>query len=205
MKLDIKGLVDQIKVTPDNTGYNFCNILKGNVDDPDWLANRIRLQQQGSTILGLYFNHPLVRDKISEPGYIPGLLKQMILKYIDINNPLLPGDDETCLYVRAGDIVVFDDQCIDQLHSSKHTITIVSNISFSGDSPVNEDWKFCGYKVNDCMILFESLLEKIHEKFPKKQLKIVSNNDPDIDICYLFHNGFISHPKCSWKKIFGNF
>jgi len=205
MKLDIKKLVEQIKITPDNTSYNFCNILKGRDDDPDWLSNRIRLQQQGTTILGLYFNHPLVRDKISVPGYITGVLKQMILKYIDINNPSLPDDDETCMYVRTGDVVVFDEHCIDQLYDSKNTITIVSNISFSGDSPVNEDWKYCGDRVNDCMILLESLLEKIHEKFPMKQLKIVSNDDPDLDICYLFHNGFVSHPKCSWKKIFGNF
>lgn len=199
------SLTDNIKTTLDVTNYNFCNILKGVEDDTKWRVNRKRLQQDDSTILGIYFNHHLVRDKINQPGYRPAVLKLSIMRYINLYNPPLPTIDETCIYFRVGDRMLTNFDYISALSDAYNTITIVCNICFSGDTPDHMQWKYSDHKRDQCKRVMSEIINDIKVAYPNKNIKIVSNEDPDLDICYLFKNGFISHPKCSWKQMFGNF
>ena len=199
------SLVDSIKVTPDVTDYNFCNILKGVDNDTKWRHNRKRLQQAGDTILGIYFNHHLVRDKIEQPGYQPAVLKQSIMQYIDRYKPPLPSMNETCIYFRIGDRMLIDFDYISALSQADSVIAIVCNICFSGDNPDDEQWKYSVHKKDQCKHVMGRVINDIRVAYPDKDIKIVSNDEPDLDICYLFKNGFMSHPKCSWKQMFGNF
>ena len=113
-------LFKKIAITRDMTDYNVRNILYGHKPvvggdmDPIWKENRENIAKNPkyeNTILGIYFRHALVRDRLLEPGYNAGLLKLCIDRYATINNIPLPAGDEIVLYFRLGDYVV----------SNKHT------------------------------------------------------------------------------------
>ncbi len=195
--------IDKVRVIKDCTNYNFCNILKGVHDDPKWLSNRIHLQRNTDTILGIYLNNIHIRDNISTPGYNPGILKMSIQQYISMHKPSLPKDDETCLYFRLGDQNLTEFDYISPLMRCNDDITVVCCIVFSGTD--KDEWSYNEECVRKCKKKLSAIMTELKTRFENRKVKIISNNNPDLDICYLFRNGFISHPKCSWKQIFGNF
>lgn len=195
--------IDDVKIIKDCTNYNICNILKGVHDDPKWLSNRVRLQKNTDTILGIYLNNAHIKDNISTPGYNPGILRMSIQQYISLYNPILPQDDESCVYFRLGDQNLTDFDYISLIERHNNNITVVCCIVFSDTG--REEWSYNNKRVNDCKKKLSSIMTELHTKFNNRKIKIVSNSNPDLDICYLFKNGFISHPKCSWKQMFGNF
>ena len=199
-----KCLVDKIKIIKDCTDYNFCNILKGVPDDPKWLSNRMRLQKCEDTILGIYLNNIHIKHKLDKPGYNPGILKRSIQQYISKYKPPLPGDDEVCMYIRLGDQNLANFDYISAIERcNERIITIVCCIAFSS-GPVTE-WHYSNNRVDESKKIISDLISELHERFFDRTINVMSNDNPDLDICYLFKNGFISHPKCSWKQIFGNF
>lgn len=199
-----KYLVDKIKIIKDCTDYNFCNILKGVPDDPKWLINRMKLQKEENTIIGIYLNNIHIKDKIETPGYNTGILKKSIQQYISKYKPQLPEDDEVCLYVRLGDQNITDFNYVSAIEKcNKRNITIVCCIAFS-DGPIAK-WHYSRERVEKSKKLISDIISELHERFFDCTINVVSNDNPDLDICYLFKNGFVSHPKCSWKQMFGNF
>lgn len=207
---EIDSLVHDIKVTVDMTEYNVCNILKGDHRDSKWLTNRQRLTKASDTILGIYFNNPLVNKAITTPGYNPGVLKLSIKKYIDMFQPELPERNECCIHFRLGDrmtetqkedLTVFN--YIEQINNRPHdTITIVCNISYCGHTPDDDDWRYnkAGVLINRKVM--KDRLTEIASVYPQSNIKIKSSENVDHDICYLVANGFIGHPDSSWTQIF---
>lgn len=201
----IEKLLKDIVVCKDTTDYNFCNILKGVANDTKWLQNRYMLRERNDTILGIYFNHALCVNNIDQPGYNPGVLRKSIEDYIYKYKPKLPEDHETCVYLRVGDRTHVEFDYIRELQSSYDTITIVCSLCYSGENPDNIKWKYSSTRVYNDLEIVKNVIADIMTTYPEKMIQVYSNSNPDLDICYLYKNGFISDPKCSWKKIFGNF
>ena len=97
--------------------YNFGDILRGTqtdikvkngVERPRWLHNRLKIQKNTKTILGIYFNNKFVSTKITEPGYNSAILKISIDKYIRKYKPLRPNYNDCCVYFRLGDVVMLN-------------------------------------------------------------------------------------------------
>ena len=199
---NVKNIVDKVAIIHDNTLYNVGNILRAPDDDKNWFDNRKRIQQSNDTILGMYFNHPLMVNTIDKPGYNPGLLKVCIIEYIKKYQPSLPEDNETCLYFRLGDINMTEFNYIDKLKQSKDVISIVCCLSFSSDKP---EWRSSAKKIAKSKKILYNIVKQIYSSYPMKNIKLISNTNVDHNICYLFKNGFISDYRCTWKQIFGNF
>jgi len=205
---NIDNIVSAIKITNDNTSYNVYNILKGIPDDVNWKKNRVKLVGTYNTILGMYLSHSLVRKFLNIPGYNPGLLKLSIDKYINKFNPPRPESGECCVYFRLGDILCDHDRedptefrYIE--HISKHThkiITIVANISFSSTRP---RWSYNIHNVNTNRNRMFKIIKDINRAFPQSEIRVYSNDNADLDICYLYGSGFVGNPKSSWKSLFG--
>lgn len=204
----INNIVSAIKITNDNTTYNVYNILKGLPDDMNWKRNRERLIGTDDTILGMYLSHPLVRKSLNLPGYNPGLLKLSIDKYINKFNPPRPESDECCVYFRLGDILCDHSRedptqfsYIDHISNHKHkTITIVANISFSSTLL---RWRYSIYNVNTNRDKMFKIIREINQAFPQSEIRIYSNDNADLDICYLYGSDFVGNPKSSWTSLFG--
>ena len=196
----------EIKVIKDNSNYNIYNILKGTPDDPDWLSKRIRLLKCKNTILGIYYNISAPVVDIYTPGFNIGYFHLAIEQYINTFHPELPGHNECCVYFRVGD-KTFDPGGVNLLdfdyktfikRSNCKVITIICCISFSS---IRDDWQYSHEKLNKCKNEMKSIINDIISSFPDKKVKIVSNSNPDNDICYLYKSKFIAHPRSSWSKL----
>lgn len=202
--------VDDIHVIRDNTEYNFYNILKGTDDDPNWLSNRHRLALNQDTILGIYYNITQGIIDITKPGFNTGYLKLAIEQYIETNNPKQPDDDTYVIYFRLGDKTVEDNPSVDLLdfdyidkllQTNKSEIAVVCCFSFSN---IKLDWNYNDSKLSRCRSIMNDILSEITLTVPERQLNIISNQNPDHDICYLYGCDFISHPRSSWFKLFNS-
>ena len=210
--MNIVDLVEQIKHTECQSTYNVCNILKGVSDDPMWLLNRKKVAAYSpDSILGMYFNNSLI-ERIDTAGYNPGVLKLVIDRYIAKNKPKLPQHNECCVYLRLGD-VVHDPNRMDptqfdyvgQIKNHPHeVITLVSNISFRSDMRDKPEWNMTSERLHINKMKATEVLQTIHDSYPESTLQVYSNTDPDLDICYLYQNGFVGHHDSSWKQVFGN-
>lgn len=206
----VDSLLERIKITQDMTRYNICNILKGVDSDSRWLENRQRIQRQNEGLLGLYFNHAFVRDRIHLPGYNPGVFKLCVNRYIQDNKPPKPNDNEFCLHFRLGDRnLELDKTCLLNFDyyngidiTIKDTITIVCNISFCGISSDIEGWKYSIDKLNIVKDMFRPILQSIIETSPVENTHIYSSGSVDLDLCYLISGGFNGHPDSSWTQMF---
>ena len=90
---------------------------------------------------------------------------------------------------------------IDLIATVPHDIiTIVCNISFHVTKDV---WKSTPDKIDINKQVMRNIIENIHKNYPHSKIKMYSNDNPDLDICYLFKNGFVGHPDSSWKQMFG--
>ena len=170
--MNITNLVKQIKSTECQSTYNVCNILKGVQDDPMWLLNRKRIAQQlPHSILGMYFNNPLITNSITLPGYNAGVLKLSIDRYILKNKPILPQHNECCIYLRLGDVVhdpsrvdptQFD--YVEQIKNHPHeVITLVSNMSFRSDICNKPEWKMTSERLHINKMKATQVLQTIHD------------------------------------------
>ena len=201
-------LVDQVKVIDDMTEYNFGNILKGK--DTKWLSNRQRLCGTDDTILGIYFSHPLIKNKISNPGYNTGILKLSIDRYIKLYKPPQPQQDECCVYFRLGDTLFnradrsLSYNYIEQISERDHkNIVIVCCMSFCGTSPDEPQWQYTHEKVKHNKRMLLKTIENIQSHFPDASIRIQSSDNPDHDICFLYKTDFVADSRATWKRILG--
>jgi hypothetical protein len=205
----LNKLVDDIKVIRDMTDYNFGNILKG--IDSKWLSNRHNLIKDNKTILGIYFNHPLIRKNLEMVGYNPGILKLSIEQYIKLYKPHLSKPDDCCVYFRLGDVLFnrADDSLsynyIEQIGERQHkNIVIVCCISFCGNAPDETQWVYTDEKLEYNKQKISEVIDNIENTFPDSQVRIQSSINPDHDICFLYGTDFIANVRTTWRKILVN-
>ena len=228
-------LFNKIKITKDMLDYNFGNILRNEETDPYIDINKknfLNNEKYKNTILGIYYNLPIVKDNIKEK-YRGSFLKLAIEKYIrDNKNLKFPAEDELVVYFRLGDQPVnmydkgIDDpiyyneiknKIINTLKIKKYNkITIVCNLSFTGEDKhiITEDIKNTefynffqvDYLLNEKNIklnkkFFITAVKDMIDTFKNIEIDIFSNNNPDLDICYLYKNGFIGSNKNTWTGL----
>ena len=202
-------LIDQVKVIDDMTDYNFGNILKGK--DTKWLTNRQRLCGTDDTILGIYFSHTLIKNKIYEPGYNTGILKLSIDRYIKLYKPPQPPQSDCCVYIRLGDTLFnradksLSYNYIEQIAArDNRNIVIVCCISFCGEAPDEPQWRYTHDKVKYNKLMLSNTIDNIKTHFPKSSIRIQSSSNPDHDICFLYKSDFVADSRATWKKILGH-
>ena len=205
----LNKLVNNIEVIRDMTDYNFGNILKG--IDSKWISNRHRLIKDNKTILGIYFNHPVIRGNLDKTGYNAGILKLSIERYIRLYSPPLSKPGDCCVYFRLGDVLFNrgDDSLtynyIEQISKRPHeSIVIVCCISFCGDNPDETQWSFTTDKLEYNKQKISEVIYNIESRFPDSQIRIQSSTNPDHDICFLYGTDFIANTRTTWRKILSN-
>jgi hypothetical protein len=202
-------LVNDVCVIRDMTDYNFGNILKGL--DSKWLSNRARISKDKSTILGIYFNHPLIKNRLDITGYNPGILKLSIEQYIKIYDPPRPQPTDCCVYFRLGDVLFnhADDNLsydyIEQISRREHdNIVIVCCMSFCGDNPDEDQWIYTHDRLKFNQERLSEVIYNLEGEYPNSQIRIQSSPNPDHDICFLYEKDFVANVRTTWRKILGN-
>lgn len=223
---DISKLISNIKIIDIMDDYNFGDILRGTqtdikvkngVESPWWLHNRLKIQKNTKTILGIYFNNKFVSTKITEPGYNSAILKISIDEYIRKYKPLRPNYNDCCVYFRLGDVVMLNRglgasgrnqaefDYIGQIRSRPHeVINIVCCFAFTFSNHYGNKRILGEYLEQNKSFIYD-ILYNIKTNFPDSQINIQSSTNVDDDICYLYESKFISHPTCTWKQMIGNF
>lgn len=228
-------LFNKIKITKDMLDYNIGNILRNEETDPYIDINKnnfLNNKKYRNTILGIYYNLPIVKDNIKEK-YRGSFLKLAIEKYIrDNKNLKFPTEDELVVYFRLGDHPInmygrgIEDpiyyneiklKIINSLKEKKYKkMTIVCNLSFTGNDKQNitkniKNTEFYNFFQIDKILnkknidfnkkFFIPALKDMLNTFNHLKIDIFSNDNPDIDICYLYKNGFIGSKENTWTNL----
>lgn len=228
-------LFEKIKITKDMLDYNIGNILLNEESDPYVKINKNNFstnEKYKKTILGIYYNLPIVKENIDEK-YKGSFLKLAIEKYIrDNKNLKLPDNDELVVYFRLGDHPlnlyskgnkdpIFYEEIKEKIKLSLdqkkyNKITIVCNLSFTGSDKhiINDEMKQSHFysffqvdkKLNNKNLefnknIFIPVLKDMLNEFNNYKIDIFSNYDPDLDICYLYKNGFIGSIHNTWTRL----
>lgn len=205
--------LNNLKVLKSNSVYRIGDLFYcyGN----RWEQDRneiINNDKYNGTILKNYLN-----KKRGEQDYF--IFKKAIEEYITSENPILPSDNELVIHLRCGDIFSKEDSLsknyVDQelnnltnkvfqnphltiLNPEIQKITIVTALHYGSNQ--KNGLYFYSEKSYNANIDF---LQSLNEKFINLgvSVNLVSNKNPDLDICYLYRSKFLVPSTSSFSKI----
>ncbi|MFC1670637.1 hypothetical protein ACFL20_09600 [Spirochaetota bacterium] len=189
------NLLDKINTIQSNPHYRVADVFYSSGERWQDSANKVlRLPEFEDTILKKY----LVANKgCREKNY--DLLKDIIEQHAIAKSYLLPHKNELVLHVRAGDVVVHEwflkkdyisliSIALDR-NPNITTITIVTCFAYQA-FPEKLRWMYSDEKDRLNRDMLGKLLSDIYDKFRRYELKIVSNENVDEDLCYMFHANY---------------